>query len=48
MFVYSLESPHLTQWLIFIGLNYPWLEQFSMVPKVFEPLEIDCIKGILL
>ena len=21
---------------------YPWLEQFSMVPKVFEPLKFDC------
>ena len=27
----------------FIGSNYPWLEHFSMVPKVFEPLKFDCI-----
>ena len=26
-----------------IGSNYPWLEHFSMVPKVFEPLKFDCI-----
>ena len=25
-----------------IGSNYPWLEHFSMVPKVFEPLGFDC------
>ena len=30
-------------WLTFIGSNYPWLEHFSMVPKVFEPLKFDCI-----
>ena len=29
-------------WLTFIGSNYPWLEQFSMVPKVFKPLKFDC------
>ena len=28
--------------LTFIGSNYPWLEHFSMVPKVFEPLKFDC------
>ena len=29
-------------WLTFIGSNYPWLEHFSMVPKVIEPLKFDC------
>ena len=24
------------------GSNYPCLEQFSMVPKMFEPLKFDC------
>ena len=25
------------------GLNYPCLEQFFMVPKMFEPFKFDCI-----
>ena len=28
--------------ITFIGSNYQWLEQFSMVSKVFEPLKFDC------
>ena len=27
------------------GSNYPCLERISMVPKMFEPLGLDCIKG---
>ena len=27
--------------MINLGSNYSWLEQFSMVPKVFEPLKFD-------
>ena len=29
-----------------IGSNYPCLELFFMVPKVFEPLEFDCISPL--
>ena len=34
--------PDLAPLLTFIGSNYPWLEHFFMVPKVFEPLKFDC------
>ena len=30
-------------WLTLSGSNYPYLEQMSMVPKMFEPLRFDCI-----
>ena len=30
-------------WLTLCGSNYPYLEQISMVPKVFELLRFDCI-----
>ena len=30
-------------WLTLSGSNCPWLEQFSMVPKMFESLKFDCI-----
>ena len=26
-----------------MGLNYPYLEQMFMAPKMFESLEFDCI-----
>ena len=38
----AIFFPDLAPRLTFIGLNFPWLEQFSMVPKVFEPLKFDC------
>ena len=28
------------------GSNYPCLERISMVPKMFEPLRIDCIFNV--
>ena len=30
-------------WLTLISSNYPCLELIFMVPKVFEPLNFDCI-----
>ena len=32
----------LALWLTLSGSNYPYLEQISMVPKMFEPLKFDC------
>ena len=29
-------------WLTLSGSNYPCLERIFMVPKVFEPLRVDC------
>ena len=44
----SLNYRHLfpgrTPWLTLGGLYYQYLEQFSMVPKMFEPLKFDCNK----
>ena len=37
--------PDLAPWLNFIGSNYPSLEQISMVPKMFEPLNFDCMNS---
>ena len=31
-----------------IGSNYPCLELFFMVPKVFEPLKFDCMCVVIL
>ena len=36
--------PDLAPWLTLSGSNYPCLEQFSMVSKMFEPLKFDCDK----
>ena len=30
------------------GSNYPCLEQFSIVPKMFQPLKFDCMYEMLL
>ena len=35
--------PDLALYWTFCGLNYPCLEQNSMVPKMFEPLKFDCL-----
>ena len=35
--------PDLEPWLTHSGSNYPCLEQFSMVPKMFELLKFDCM-----
>ena len=35
--------PDLARCLTLSGSNYPCLKQFSMVPKMFEPLKFDCI-----
>ena len=40
---YRCLLPKLTPWLTLSGSNYPCLEQFSIVPKMFEPLRFDCI-----
>ena len=40
---YCYLLPDLAPCLTLSGSNYPWLEQFSMVPKMFEPLKFDCI-----
>ena len=40
---YRYLLPDLAPWLTLNGWNFPCLEQFSMVPKRFEPLEFDCI-----
>ena len=37
--------PDLAPWLNLTGLNYPLLEQISMVPKMFEPLKFDCTQS---
>ena len=34
--------PDLAPWLNLSGLNYPLLKQFSIVPKMFELLKVDC------
>ena len=39
---YHYLLPDLEPWLTLSGSNYPCLEQFSMVPKMFEPLRFDC------
>ena len=39
---YRYLLPDLAPWLTHSGSNYPCLEQFSMVPKMFEPLKFDC------
>ena len=38
--LFSLSD--LAAWLTFLGTNYPCLEDVSMVPKMFEPLKLDC------
>ena len=38
-------APWYGVWLTLSGLNYPNLEQISMVPKMFEPLKFDCIQN---
>ena len=40
---YPYLLPDLVPWLTLSDSNYPYLEQFSMVPKMFEPLRFDCI-----
>ena len=40
---YRYLLPDLAPCLTLCGSNYPCLEQFSMVPKMFEPLKFDCI-----
>ena len=39
---YRYLPPDLAPWLTLSCSNYPCLEQFSMVPKMFEPLRFDC------
>ena len=45
----SLNYRHLlsglASWFTLSGSNYPYLEQISMVPKIFEPLEFDYTYG---
>ena len=36
--------PDLAPWLTLSGSKYPYLEQISMVLKMFEPLKFHCIK----
>ena len=36
--------PYLALLSTLIGSKYPYLEQIFMVPKVFEPLKLDCIQ----
>ena len=38
---YCYLLPDLVQWLTLCGSNYPYLEQISMVPKMFKPLKFD-------
>ena len=38
----AVMPPDLAQWLLLIRSNYPCLEHFFMVPKVFEPLKFYC------
>ena len=33
--------PELSPWLILSGFNYPYLEQISMIPKMFKPLTFE-------
>ena len=40
--------PDQAPWLNLTGSNYPYLEQNSMVPKMFEPLKFDCNQELLL
>ena len=40
---YRCLLPDLAPWLTISGSNYPCLELFSMVTKIFEPLKFDCI-----
>ena len=40
---YCYLLPDLALYLTLSGSNYPRLEQFSMVPTMFEPLKFDCI-----
>ena len=40
---YRCLLPELVPWLTLSGSNHPCFEQFSMVPKMFEPLKFDCI-----
>ena len=46
----SLNYRHLlldlAPWLTLRGSNNPCLEQFSTVPKMFEPLKFDCISKV--
>ena len=41
--IYRYLLPDLAPWLTISGSNYPYLEQISMVPKMFVPLKFDCI-----
>ena len=38
---YRYLLPELAPWLTLSGSNHPCLEQFSMVPKMFEPSKFD-------
>ena len=37
-----IMPPDLAQLSTLIGSNYPCLELIFMVPKVFEPMKVDC------
>ena len=39
---YQHLLPDLAQLLTLSGSNYPYPEQVSVVPKMFEPLKFDC------
>ena len=39
---YRCMLPNMAPWITFSGSNYPCLEHFSMVPKMFKPLTFDC------
>ena len=39
---YRVLLPALVSRLTLSGSNYPYLEQISTVPKMFEPLKFDC------
>ena len=41
--LFPIVSSDLALRLTLSGSNYPYLEQISMVPKMFEPLRFDCI-----
>ena len=34
--------PFLAPWLTLVSSDYPWLDHLFMVPKVLEPLKLDC------
>ena len=42
---YPYFFPDLALWFVHSGSNYQYLEQIIMFPKMFQPLNFDCMNS---